>query len=373
MSYFIYIRTLHFTKHAILFFVAALIFLVGCDDNPVSSSSTTWKTAPPESQGLDVELLDLRTADFDRARFGAVQSILVARNGFLVYEKYYQGGSQDRLFPLFSATKGVTSALLGVAHDNGDLPELSTNVLGIFSDKGPFEHMDTRKHSITLNDVLQMRAGLAWNELSTGSRDPGSSAGQLAESTDWIKFVLDQPMQQTPGAGFAFNSGLSLLLSGAIQQATGQSAASYAERHLFTPLGITDYEWDTTPTGLTNAAWGLSLRSRDLAKIGQLYLDRGQWGTTRVLPASWVDRAMTPVSDLQLGLGYADHWWLRALPRQEPGFITYVSGRGGQYLYLVPAYNLLVVFTGKQFDDPTLAQRLLFDFVMPVIESLDAD
>ena len=93
----------------------------------------------------------------ERARFGAVQSILVARNGFLVYEKYYQGGSRDRLFPLFSATKGVTSALLGIANDNGHISDLSTPVVDIFSEKGPFEQMDARKQSITLNDVLQMR------------------------------------------------------------------------------------------------------------------------------------------------------------------------------------------------------------------------
>jgi len=140
------------------------------------------------------------------------------------------------------------------------------------------------KAKITLQDVLTMSSGFQWDEWTTGYGTPHNPIMRLIHSEDWVQFVLNLPVSQEPGAVFTYNSGNSILLAGVLHHLTGENAADYAQQRLFSPLGITTFAWEMGPHEINNTAWGLNLRPRDMAVIGQLILNGGMWGENRILP-----------------------------------------------------------------------------------------
>ncbi len=186
-----------------------------------------------------------------------------------------------------SVTKSVTSALIGVAIGRGEIAGVDVPVTDFLGDY-EIANLDEWKQSMTLRDLLTMRAGIAWDEDTVPYTDPANSCAGMENSDDWIQFVIDQPMSDQPGERFVYNSGASQLLSLIIKKATGRHVDEYAREHLFGPLGITGFAWKTTPTGHPDTEGGLYLIPRDLAKIGYLYLMDGVWDGARVLPEGWV-------------------------------------------------------------------------------------
>jgi CubicO group peptidase (beta-lactamase class C family) len=196
------------------------------------------------------------------------------------WHPYYRGSD---LHTLQSVTKGVTSIVIGIAIQRGELPDPGVAVLDYFEDY-EIKHLDERKQRMTLEDVLTMRAGLEWDEWTYPVDDPRNSVTQLETSDDWIQFVLDLPMAHEPGEVFVYNSGTSQFLSVIVKEATGLHIDVYAEEHLFKPLGIRDHYWKRTPKGWPDTEGGLYLRAEDLAKIGYLVLHEGVWEGQQIVP-----------------------------------------------------------------------------------------
>ncbi len=219
---------------------------------------------------------------------------------------------------------------------------------------------------MTLEDVLTMRLGLAWNE-NTSPLDSNNNVVQLEDSPDWIQYTLNQPMDTVPGTRWVYNSGASQLLSGIIRQATGQDIAEYGRTHLFEPLGITELHWKKTPTGLSDTEGGLYLRAEDLARIGQLYLQEGTWEGNQILSQEWVKEATTrQVNDIyERGTkeGYGYQWW-RA-PYDEDVWLG--LGFGNQFLVVLPDQDVVAVAYGwNVFSDG--GQYLLPDFLQALLK-----
>jgi CubicO group peptidase (beta-lactamase class C family) len=167
----------------------------------------------------------------------------------------------------------------------------------------------------------------------------------MEASRDWIQFVLDQPMAAEPGSVFVYPSGVTELLAEVLRKATGKQADAYAAEHLFGPLGISRFSWKRTPTGHPDTEGGLYLTPRDLAKIGYLYRNDGVWEGRRVLPEGWVAASTRHQSDPGSeggGMKYGYQWWV--LPGAPSAFAG--IGYGGQLLVVVPALELIAVFTG---------------------------
>ena len=181
-----------------------------------------------------------------------------------------------------------------------------------FFEESEVANLDEWKRSMTLQDLLTMRAGIAWDEDTVPYTDPENSCAGMENSDDWIRFVVNQPMSHQPGTVFVYNSGASELLALIIKKSTGKHVDEYAEEHLFGPLGITGYFWKKTPTGYPDTEGGLYLAAGDLAKIGYLYLMDGVWDQVRVLPEGWVAASTERrVEDTGwLGMGYGYQWWL---------------------------------------------------------------
>jgi CubicO group peptidase (beta-lactamase class C family) len=280
-----------------------------------------------------------------------IDSLTVVRHGYLVLDALFPPFASGRLgqpyasgdlHELHSATKSVTSALVGIAlHD--DRPrgtQVTTPILQILASY-PAHRVDARKRAMTLRDVLTMQAGLAWKEWGAPyAHGSGNDLVTMIETApNWTQYVLDRPMAAAPGTSFLYNSGASHLLSAVVSSLTGRPAAELAEERLLIPLGIHDYDWRESPEGVTSGYAGLQLRPRDLAKLAFLYLHHGTWDGRRLVPAAWVTRSTTDqVADPTYEYGY--QWWLD----RADGY-AYMSGRFGQTAIVVPAADLVAVIT----------------------------
>jgi CubicO group peptidase (beta-lactamase class C family) len=318
---------------------------------------------------MNAALLDSLSARLEAGAHGQVHSLLIARHGRLVLERYYQGWSADDLHPLYSVTKSVTALLVGSARDRGADLDLDGRLLGFFPGEQRLANPSDWKDAITLADLLTMRAGFSWDESAAPYREPGNPTTQLAQSGDWIRFMLDLPMAEPPGTAFRYNSGCSVLIGAIVTVGTGERVTDFARARLFDPLGIKEWEWERGPDEVTNTGWGLSLRPRDLATIGQLVLDNGEWRGRRVVSEHWIRVMTTARVSVSRGFGYGYQWWLLP-PQAGIGAVTFAWGWGDQFLFIVPALHLIVVTTGGNYatGDDDQALRFVPRFVFAAVD-----
>jgi CubicO group peptidase (beta-lactamase class C family) len=357
-----------------------------------------WIVASPAGHGMDESALSALDAEFASGKHGYIDGMLVVREGRIVYEKsyardydtpfkavrqppgiynyydpewhpYYKRGG---LHTMQSVTKSVTSAAIGIAVGRGELPGVDVKILPYFSELR-IANLDDRKRAITLRDLLTMTAGFEWDEDSTPYTDPGNPAAQMEASEDWIQFAIDRPMAHEPGRVFAYSSGVSQLLARIMWKATGRPVDEYAAEHLFKPLGIAEYYWKRTPLGVPDTEGGLYLTARDLAKIGHLYLNDGEWEGRKVLPAGWVRESLTPSSAPpgggETGFRYGYQWWLIPRDGSAGGFAFAALGYGGQRLLILPELDLVAVFTGwNVYETPALDPQFALERVVRAVK-----
>jgi CubicO group peptidase (beta-lactamase class C family) len=208
-----------------------------------------------------------------------------------------------------------------------------------------------------LRDVLTMATGLECRD-SYLYRWRGLE--QMRRSTDWVQFMLDLPVVEEPGTRFEYCNGASFLLSAIIQQETGMSAADYAAEHLFGPLGIEEVDWPSNPQDIS-VGWGqMRMRPHDMAKLGYLYLNGGRWGERQVVPVDWVEASTRKQIAATLQDGYGYQWWV-----SDAGYYM-ALGYGGQFIYVVPDKDLVVVFASDLEErDFYVPQQLLEGYIIP--------
>lgn len=296
-----------------------------------------WQLVPAEQVGLDGERLEQAVGDI--GALDGVQGVLVARHGRLVAERYFRGSAGRRPHNMKSASKSVLSALAGLAVENGVL-ELDQPIAELLPEAAGLD--DPGKQEITVRHLLTMTSGLE----STSFGNYGS----WVASRNWVRAALERPLQAEPGTRFSYSTGGTHLLSATLARAAGRSTHDFARRHLFDPLGIGPSAWARDRQGIHVGGNNLSLLPRDMLKFGQLYLNRGRWAGEQLLPWQWVDESTRPGLAGPRGRGriyggYGYLWWLRG-PRERGAYIA--SGFGGQYIYVSPAEDLVVVITSTE-------------------------
>lgn len=246
------------------------------------------RTGAAESVGLDAGPLEAGTNAVQSKTYGGVDSFLVVRDDLLVHEAYFDDYNRDKPHDLRSATKSITSALVGIAIDQGLLGGVDEPALPHLGGEAGLRNFDPRKREITLEDLLTMTPGLACDDWNSSS--PGNEA-KMYEERDWVKFIFDLPMVADPGTQYGYCTGGVVALGAVLGEASGQRADAYARQVLFSRLGISGEKWEYTPTGAVDTGGHIRLRPRDMAKFGQLFLRRGTWGGERIVSQEWVDRS----------------------------------------------------------------------------------
>ena len=346
-----------------------------------------WATADLTDAGLDtgpfIELME----DLHGLDDHLVHSVVVVRGGRLVFEEYfpgqkvslarYTGGvgfDRDDTHNLASVTKSITSTLVGLAFDRGYIDSLQTPAFDFFPEYETLVDDDPRRGSMTLEHLLLMTAGLAWNDETVPYTEPHNDLVRMFNSDDPIGFALSTDLFAAPGAEFEYCNANTNILGVVVERATGQRLEAFSASALFSPLGIGDFEWQVVSPEMFFASGDLRLRPRDMAKIGQLFLEQGMWGDERVLSAEWVQaataRIVIPDGPHSWGDGYRYGWW--HLDLQGPGGIVpayAASGWGGQWIFVIPEYDVVFVTTGGAYWAPIglSAQQMLQAYVFRAI------
>jgi CubicO group peptidase (beta-lactamase class C family) len=233
------------------------------------------------------------------------------------------------------------------------------------------EHGDVRtpeKERITLSNLLTMSAGFAWNEIIAWE-SPENCEHAMDDASDPFRYVLERPVETLPGRFFHYCGGAPTLLQGVVQKTSGKALDVLAQEALFEPLGIRDVEWIRFPNGDAKGFGGLRLRARDLAKIGQLVLNRGAWRGRQIIPAEWIEESTAAHINGEGTLFYGYQWWLgRSLvDRREIRWIA-GFGNGGQRVYVVPEMELVIaVFAGAYGERQLVGENVMIRYVLPAI------
>ncbi|NUU60366.1 serine hydrolase domain-containing protein [Paenibacillus agri] len=295
-----------------------------------------------------------------------IRSTLILHKGSPVLEHYREPEVAAQLNRINSCTKSILSALVSIAIDRGILPHQDTPVTRFFPSL--LLDSDHRKHEITLAHLLTMTAGFGWTEF--GGRN---SFPTMTKTDDWVQYVLSLPLEDEPGTRMEYNSGGSQLLSAILRQAAGQTVAEFAEQHLFGPLGIQEYRWDIDPQGNHTGGFGLYMQPKDMAKFGQLFLQKGRWEGQQIISPSTVHVATQPLYEATLPRKgfYGWHWWVSSFPNAEEDLgetsYYYALGYGGQYIVVVPSFELVVVVTNDKYGRKRKPVDVFRQLVVPLL------
>ena len=270
------------------------------------------------------------------AELPRVHSLLVGWRGDLILERYFNGTRPTRLANIQSASKSVLSALVGIALDRGLIASVDQPLASLVPDllKGT---ADPRKRTITIEDLLTMRSGLE----STSSRNYGA----WVQSANWVRYVLGRPLVSEPGTAMQYSTGNSHLLSAILTRVSGTSTWQFARETLAGPLGLTLARWPQDPQGIYFGGNEMLLTPRQMLAFGRLYLDRGRANGRQIVSARWVDASLEPRTRSPRGdRSYGYGWWIRELGGRPT---YYAWGFGGQFIFLVPDLELIVVMTSS--------------------------
>ncbi|GLQ55550.1 serine hydrolase domain-containing protein [Devosia nitrariae] len=347
-----------------------------------SAQGSDWQTATPSDMNFAADLPDQLDTALGGDFYDGVHSVVLARGGKLVYERYLSGDdeifgltkegvvfSPERLHDIRSITKSVVGLLYGIALKDGLVPQLDTPLFRAFPEY-PDLPRHPRRREILVSHALSMTMGLEWDEMSQPYGEFSNSENAMYRVSDSIRFALDRPISVTAGTVWTYSGGATALLAEIIRRGTAGDLIEFAEEELFRPLGIERFEWITDYNGLPYAAAGLRLRPRDTAKLGQLVLQSGRWNGRQLVPAEWIAISTVSHAEAVDGCSYGYQWWLC----QTQGGLKVIegSGWGGQNLLIVPDLDLVLVVNAGFYGDSEAWMRaygLLEDVIIPSIRA----
>jgi len=312
-----------------------------------------WATSTPKAQQMDS--LTLSTLDKHiNDTLPHLQSLLIARHGKLVFEQYYHGGSKTEMHNVQSITKSITSALVGIALKKNYLKTLDQKVVDFFPEVANDTSIDMRIKKITLYHLLTMSSGIAEGKPRWDKDD------------NPIRTTLQQHLQSDPGTQFHYSSPAAHVFSGILFKAIKDSLYDFADKYLFQPLGIKKVIWYKDNTGLLLTCGSSLWESRDLLKIGQLYLNKGTWSGIEIIPEEYINQSVkTHISGDCYGtyVNYGYMWYCETISGYKA---FYASGYGGQYLMVIPDLDMVVLCTSDWSQPEFPAHHVIVkDYIIP--------
>ena len=309
----------------------------------------------PGEQGINSSILS-NMYDYIENNYIDLHSIMILRNGFIINETYlenciirdeqkFQSGPywliDEDLHNIFSATKSITSLLIGIAIDHGFIDNINQTLFDFFPDL--LDSTNT-KSRITIEHLLTMTSGIP-DEIDENSND--------------VQNILDLILLGEPGDNFYYSSSACHLLAAIIDRSTEMKVEDFADNFLFKPIGISrdNWIWEEDSNEINIGGWGIYMTPRTMARIGLLCINNGTWNETQVISANWIEKSTT--SDIEEAF-YGYLWWI------EPNYY-YAAGLFGQCIYIFPEERIIVVFTGEIVEFGDIYSYLLSNFILKAI------
>ncbi|MEX0290586.1 MAG: serine hydrolase domain-containing protein [Flavobacteriaceae bacterium] len=310
------------------FFISIGLLLAACqDDGPIPMESTGFDEGQALERGLNPD--SLKQAIRNASNLPNFYGLLVVKDNELVVEEYFNGKTANDHYHLRSITKNFTSALTGIAIEEGLIDSLDLPVTAHFSD------LDVSKEAITIKHLLNMTSGLQWNE--------GNEVIPLIEHRIQmpVNNYLSRTLTSSPGSSYNYSSVSPHVVATLISDRTNGSYATYATDKLFSPLGIANFKWEKDPQGNEWGGFGLQLLPADLVKFGQLYLNKGDWNNLPVVPNNWVELSQSAqITIPNSSTAYSLQWYVADNLKYK---VYYGQGFGGQALMLIPGKNMMII------------------------------
>lgn len=370
-------------------FIILILFFVSCKSSlPIKNqhglSQNDYQYRVPDKIDDGWETASLIEANVNSAKivnliknilageFPNTHSVLLVKNGKLILEEYFYGYDRDDLHYLASATKSITSILIGISFDENFLTDVDQNVSHWFKGYQNTKWI-SQPYNITIKHLLSMTAGIDWDENRSAS-DPRHDYYAMRRGGDWIRYVFNKELVTPPGQKFNYNGGLSALLGEIIKRASGINAEKFSEKYLFDPLGISHYRWLIYNNGSINTGGGLLLRPRDMAKIGQMMLNNGMYDGKQIVSEEWItestDKYIVPKSS-PMGSGYGYQWWLGEVSVNGQTIKTYFAqGLGGQFIFVVPKFKITTIITSQlknNLGGEFRPQVMMTEYIIPAL------
>tara|TARA_R110000850_G_scaffold80862_1_gene173469 strand:+ start:7777 stop:8874 length:1098 start_codon:yes stop_codon:yes gene_type:complete len=327
-------------------------------------SNDGWETASLKEQGVDTARVYHLFSQMHQGG-NKVHSVLLVKDNKLIIEEYFNGQKANEQHDLRSATKSIISLLVGIALDKGYINSLDDPITTYLKTPIPEKNLHPKKDSISLRHLLTMATGLDcndWDPKSAGQED------RVYRKKDWIQYTLDLPLINEPGTVSQYCTMGVILMAEIISRASGMPIDAFAAKYLFEPLSITNVSWGHTSSKEVIASGKrLYMTSRDMAKIGQLLLNKGMWEDKQIVSSEWIKESTTTQTSIT-GREYGYLWWNIPLGREGQRVGTKVaSGNGGQYIMVVPELDMVAVFTGGAYNsqEDKLGFAIMTDIFLP--------
>ncbi len=321
------------------------------------------------------------TAGFQSGALPGLHSTMVKLDDQKLAEVYFEGKDENwgddlgmrthspsSLHDLRSVTKSIVGLLYGIALGEGKVPAPDQPLYTQFP-QYPDLMAEKGREQILVRHALSMQMGLEWNE-NLPYTDPKNSEVAMERAPDRYRFALEQPIREAPGKSWIYSGGAVAILAKLIEQGTGMSLDAYAQQKLFTPLGISNFEWAAGADGVPSAASGLRLTLPDLSKIGEMVAQDGAFNGQQIVPADWLNTAFTPQVTLNQHTKYGYLWYLSGPPNN---IVVFGAGNGGQRLTVQPNHDLVVTTFAGRYNDPNGWQtslKIVLEYAVPAATAM---
>lgn len=309
-----------------------------------------WQTDTPENQGMRSDALQDIHTTFDS--FPLLSSVIV-KNGYIVDEYYKDGYDSTSQFILNSASKSITSAVVGIAIDQGYIESVDVPISDYFPQV--LDNGDTSWSRITIRHLLTHTSGISTTDDALWD--------EWRSSDNWIDYILNLSIVSEPGTTFSYSTGNTHLLCAIVQQATGRTVYDFGKEYLFDSVGMDSVRIDTDPQGISDGGNNIWMTTHDMAKFGLLYLNNGVWEGQQIVPSEWVEQSTSVQFDRSSGSAdYGYQWWVRTFGEQNYA-AYFAQGHAGQYIFVVPELELIVTFTSNYTGSTDIYWRMVNQIV----------
>lgn len=319
----------------------------------------------PADVGMDPAVLNEGVSTLPDSH--GLASMVVLRHGKPVLEQYWNGYDKDTMHDMRSATKSITALMVGIAADQSMLGGVDEPVA--LRLEGAYPNAPALRQNMRLRDLLTMSSGLACDDKD--SRSPGNEENMYPKK-DWVSFFVNLPSVAVPGTRTRYCTAGVVALGRVVAEASKRSIPDFATANLFAPLGINTVQWASFDGGRqTDTGGHLYMRPRDMARVGQMVLQGGTWDGKRVVSSEWIAAATTEKTRYPDGRRYGYLWWLRQVfANGKTMDMHYANGNGGQIIMVIPEVDMVVVFTGENYNSPKaqLPYNILDQYILPAVK-----